>query len=63
MDNGLANERMMTVKEVIKRLDYFDETHIVNIEVDAECGHLKIKCKIDDVQFKHGDCILIGYTN
>ena len=54
---------MMTVKELIKRLDYFDETHIVNIEVDAECGHLKIKCKIDDVQFKHGDCILTGYTN
>ena len=53
----------MTVKELIKRLRCFDGNHYVNIEVDAECGHLKVKCKIDDVQFKHGDCILTGYTD
>lgn len=53
----------MLVKELIKRLQWFDENHNVNIEVDAECGHLKVKCEIDDVQFKHGDCILTGFTD
>ena len=53
----------MLIKELIKRLQCFGEEHNVNIEVDAECGHLKIKCEIDDVQFKYGDCILTGYTD
>ena len=53
----------MLVKELRKRLGCFDENHVVSIEVDAECGHLKIKCNIDDVQFKYGDCILTGYTD
>ena len=53
----------MLIKDLIERLQHFNENHNVNIEVDAECGHLKVKCEIDDVQFKHGECILTGYTN
>ncbi len=52
-----------TVKELIKHLQCFNEDHYVKIEVDAECGHLKVECEIDDVQFKHGNCILTGYTD
>ncbi len=57
----LLKGNRMLVKELIRRLQCFDEEHNVNIEVDAECGHLKVKCEIDDVQFKHGDCALIGF--
>ncbi len=50
----------MLVKELVKRLLCFDGEHNVNIDVDAECGCLKVQCEIDDVQFKNGDCVLIG---
>ena len=53
----------MTVKDLIKHLRAFDESHNVTIEVDAECGHLKCKTAIDDVQFKDGDCVLYGFTD
>ncbi len=55
--------KVITVQELIKKLQCFDEHHAVSIEVDAECGHLKVKCEIDDVQFKHGDCVLTGFTD
>lgn len=53
----------MTVKELIKHLQCFDENHTVSIDVDAECGCLKVMCDIDDVQLKHGDCVLMGNTD
>ncbi len=53
----------MTVKELIKHLQCFDEDHNVSIDVDAECGCLKVACAIDDVQFKNGDCVLTGCTD
>ncbi len=53
----------MTIEELIKRLRTFDKDHTVEIDVDAECGHLKVKCPIDDVQFKDGNCVLTGYTD
>ena len=53
----------MDVKELIKKLRCFDENHHVSIDVDAECGCLKVKCNIDDVQFKNGEVALIGDTD
>ncbi len=50
----------MIVKELIRQLQTFDESHTVEIEVDTECGRLKVKCCIDDVQFKNGNCVLYG---
>ncbi len=53
----------MTVKELIKRLQGFSGDHNVEIEVDAECGHLKCMCAIEDVQFKNYTCVLYGRTD
>jgi len=50
----------MDIKELIKRLKGFDEDHHVELEVTAECGHLTVKCDIEDVQFKDGQCVLLG---
>lgn len=53
----------MTVKELIKKLQCFDGDHTVKIDVDAECGCLRVICDIDDVQFKRGECQLTGNTD
>ena len=53
----------MTIKELKKMLNTFDEGYIVEMEIDAECGHLKCKTSIEDVQFKNGKCVLYGQTD
>ncbi len=50
----------MTIKELIRQLRAFDETHSVEMEVDTECGCLTVGSTIQDVQFKDGKCILYG---
>ena len=50
----------MTVKELIRQLKTFEETHYVEIEVDFDCACRKIKTGIKDVQFKDGNCVLYG---
>ena len=44
----------MTVKELIQHLRYFDEDHVALIEVDG------VEKTIEDVEFKGGNCVLIG---
>lgn len=51
----------MTIKELIEHLKTFDETHSVELEVDTQCGCLKVESTITDVQFKNGKCVLYGY--
>ncbi len=53
----------MIIKELIRRLQAFDENHDVNIEIDAECGCLKCESNIEDVQFKNMKCVLYGQTD
>lgn len=50
----------MTIKELIKRLQEFDEDHEVLLRADTDCGYLTVKCSIEDVQFKNGKCVLYG---
>lgn len=50
----------MTVQELIKQLQAFDETHSVEMEIDTECGCLLVGSTIQDVQFKDGKCVLAG---
>ena len=50
----------MTVKELIKQLQTFDENHRVEMEIETECGYVEVGSDIHDVQFKNGDCILRG---
>lgn len=52
----------MTIKELIRHLQCFDESHTVIIEVDAECGHLRVESAIEDVQYKGGICVLYGFA-
>lgn len=53
----------MTVKELIQHLTTFDEDHVVGINVDAECGCLKVICPVDEVKFIDGNCTLLGTTD
>ena len=53
----------MTVKEVIECLQHFDGDRIAILEVDAECGHLKVECAVDEIKIKNGNCILYGFTD
>ena len=50
----------MTIKQLIKHLQTLDENHIVVMEIDTERGYLKVGSNIEDVQFKNGNCVLIG---
>jgi len=50
----------MTIKELIKHLQEFDESHIVTLEIDTECGYTTTTSSVEDVQFKDGHCILYG---
>jgi len=50
----------MTIKELIKKLQAFDENHIVEIEVDTECGCATAGSAIQEVQWKNGICVLYG---
>ena len=48
----------MTVKELIKKLNTFDQDHYVSVEMDGP-NHDKYHVNIDHVVFKNGDCVII----
>lgn len=48
----------MTVKELIKRLQCFDEDHHIQIEAEYDCGYGLAGGTVDDVQYKNGDVVL-----
>jgi len=50
----------MTVKELIAHLQAFDGEHHVEIQADAECGCLPVKCGVEQVIFRDGVCVLYG---
>ena len=51
----------MTVKELIAHLQAFDGEHHVEIQADAECGCLLVKCgQWYQVIFRDGVCVLYG---
>jgi len=50
----------MIVKELIAHLQAFDGEHHVQIQVDTECGNLKVVCDVEQVLFNTGVCVLYG---
>ena len=50
----------MQVKELIQKLRCMDEEHHILLEISCQCGHLKVECEIDNVQYSHGDCVISG---
>ena len=50
----------MTVEELMAHLQAFGGKHHVEIQADAECGQLRVKCGVEQVIFRDGVCVLCG---
>ncbi len=50
----------MTVKELRKRLNCFDENHNVRIEVLTEAGFALCGSEIQEIRFENMECVLYG---
>ena len=50
----------MTIKQLIRMLRCFDEDHIVEMQIDTECGCVQVGSNIEDVEFKKGNVVLTG---
>lgn len=56
----MDKHQIITVGDLLKQLQMFDKDHPIILEIDAECGHLKVRSTIEDVQFKNMNCVLYG---
>ena len=50
----------MTVKELKKRLEAFDDAHDVKIRITYDCGCAVTESSIDDIEFKDYACVVSG---
>ena len=50
----------MQVKDAIKKLSCMDEEHHIILDISCQCGHLRVKCEIENILYKNGDCVISG---
>ncbi len=50
----------MQVKEAIKKLRCMDEEHYIILEILCQCGHLRVECEVENIQYVNGNCVIRG---
>ena len=50
----------MQVKDAIRKLRCMDEEHHIILEISCQCGHLRVRCEIIDIQYINGNCLIRG---